>query len=325
MENIQQEPVKEVSSPSLETLLATETPEAKKKKKKKKKKLLTTGEVVVTEQPATGLAALSNLQQRLIAGVIGGAGIIGAVYWNQYSFFFLFFGITLLSMKEFYTLLLTDDKNPNVWAGIVIGMSMFVLTFLIQIDYLNYKAFMFVSPIVCLLFIRELYINKKKPFNNVAFTVLGLLYVAIPFCMIIIAAFSRGAYSYQIVLGCLFLLWASDSGAYFAGRTLGKTKLFERISPKKTWEGSIGGALLSLSVAFVLSHYYPILKLQDWIILSSIIVVVGSYGDLVESSFKRSLKLKDSGSLIPGHGGFLDRFDGLLLAAPFIAVYLKMF
>jgi phosphatidate cytidylyltransferase len=295
-------------------------PEIKKEKKKKEVP------VVASEQqsPFTALNGLSNLQQRVIAGVLGGAFVIGSVYLSEWSFFALFFGITLLSMMEFYKLIIQDKKKPNRVPGLIIGMLIYTLVFLIQKDLLPSKSFLLIPPFLCLLFIHELYINKKKPFNNVAFTIIGLLYVAIPFSLLTVAAFSKGNYSYQIVLGSLFLLWASDSGAYFSGKTFGKTKLFERVSPKKTWEGSIGGAALSMTVAVILAQYYTDLLLWKWCVLSAIIVIVGSYGDLVESSFKRSLKLKDSGSLIPGHGGFLDRFDGLLLAAPFIAAFLVL-
>ena len=292
------------------------------KKEKKKKKEVPVAEAQTS--PFTALNGLSNLQQRLIAGILGGLFIIGSVCWNEWSFFALFFGITLLSMMEFYKLIIQDNKRPNRIPGLIIGMMIFTLVFLIQKNILSSKSFFLIPPLMCLLFIHELYINKKKPISNVAFTIIGLMYVAIPFSLLIVAAFSTGTYSYQIILGSLLLLWASDSGAYFSGKTFGKTKLFERVSPKKTWEGSVGGAVLSMGVAVGLSYYFTDLVLWKWLVLSGIIVVVGSYGDLVESSFKRSLKLKDSGSLIPGHGGFLDRFDGLLLAAPFIAAFLVM-
>ena len=277
----------------------------------------------VQNSPFKSLNGLSNLQQRIIAGVFGGTLIVGSVYWNEWSFFALFFGITLLSMIEFYKIIILDKKKPNKIPGLIIGMLIFTLVFFIQKG-LESKYYLLIPPLLCLLFVHELYINKKKPINNVAFTIVGLLYVTIPFSLLIVAAFSKGFYSYQIVLGSLYLLWASDSGAYFSGKTFGKTKLFERVSPKKTWEGSVGGAVLSLTVAYILSHFFTDLVLWKWLVLSVIIVVVGSYGDLVESSFKRSLKLKDSGSFIPGHGGFLDRFDGLLLAAPFIATFLVL-
>ena len=167
--------------------------------------------------------------------------------------------------------------------------------------------------------------DVKKPFTNIAFTFLGVLYVAIPFALLVIIAFAKGYYSYQLVIGCLLLHWASDTGAYFAGVRFGKTKLFERVSPKKSWEGSIGGTLTALAMAYIVSLYFSDLLLWQWMTLAGIIIIAGTYGDLVESMFKRSIEVKDSGTFIVGHGGFLDRFDGLLLSTPFIVAFLKIF
>lgn len=120
------------------------------------------------------------------------------------------------------------------------------------------------------------------------------------------------------------MLWTNDTGAYLAGRFFGKHKLFERISPKKTWEGSIGGGILTIGVAFILSVYFTNLDQTNWIVLAILVAVFGGLGDLVESMLKRSLNIKDSGNLLPGHGGILDRFDGLLLSIPFIYSYLYL-
>jgi phosphatidate cytidylyltransferase len=272
------------------------------------------------------LKGLSNLQQRLIAGIIGGLIVINAIYWSEWSYFALFFTICLLANLEFYDLLIADKKKPNKLFGTVIGMSVYTLVFLIEKGIIPSKCYLTLFPLCAFIFIYELYYNnKKKPFNNVAYTILGVLYVSIPFSVMHVSTFVNGNYSWQICLGSLFLLWASDTGAYFSGKTFGKTKLFKRVSPGKTWEGSLGGGLASILVAILLSRFFLELTIWQWICMSVIIVVAGNYGDLVESSFKRSLEIKDSGSTIPGHGGFLDRFDGWLLASPFVAVFLEIF
>jgi phosphatidate cytidylyltransferase len=139
-----------------------------------------------------------------------------------------------------------------------------------------------------------------------------------------IIVFSSGQYRFHIIFGILFILWASDTGAYFSGILFGKKKLFKRVSPKKTWEGSIGGAILALLFAYGFSKYFNDLTLIQWLVAALIIVIAGVYGDLVESLFKRSIAIKDSGTSIPGHGGFLDRFDGLLLASPFVAAFINL-
>ena len=120
------------------------------------------------------------------------------------------------------------------------------------------------------------------------------------------------------------MLWANDTGAYLVGVKFGRTKLFERHSPKKTWEGFIGGALISAGVALIISHYFTELEWQQWVIMAVLISFFGTTGDLIESMFKRSINVKDSGGILPGHGGLLDRFDGLFLAVPVVYAYLYL-
>ncbi len=280
---------------------------------------------VITPETAPKPGGLSNLQLRFIAGISGAALVVWAIVFSDWTFALLFFAITILAQKEFYGLLKSTKKKPNTVFGLVIGAAIYCLVFAIHKGFIPVKFYLLLLPLCAFIFIYEMYNSKKKPFNNVAYTYLGIIYVAIPLALMVVIGFIHGTYNYQIVIGCLLLLWASDTGAYFSGKTLGRTPLFPRVSPKKTWEGSIGGALTSFGVSYGLSHYFPVLALHQWFTLSVIIVVFGSYGDLVESAFKRSLKIKDSGTLIPGHGGLLDRFDGLLLSTPFIVAYLLLF
>ncbi len=272
------------------------------------------------------LNSYSNLAQRVIAAVVGVALILLAVTLNEWAFFVLFTAMSVLTQLEFYRLVGLDGNAPLKYYGTVVGAFLNVLTFLIEEHYIHFENYFLISPLVTAIFFIKLYKKgERKPFTNIAFTFLGIIYVAIPFALITVIALPGGHYSYQRVLGCLFLLWASDTGAYFAGTRFGRTKLFERVSPKKSWEGSIGGALSAGLVALLLGQYYTDLRAWQWLCIGGIIVVAGTYGDLVESLFKRSIAIKDSGTSIPGHGGFLDRFDGLLLSAPFIATFLKVF
>lgn len=215
---------------------------------------------------------------------------------------------------------------PIRFLGIIIGALIFIFMFLIEADILPAKFYMAIFPLASFVFLIKLY--KKSdvhPFINIALFYLGILYVAVPFAMINILVFYSGEYSYEIIMGLLFLTWANDVGAYFTGILFGRTKLFERISPKKSWEGSIGGATLAVIVAIIIGYYFEGLNPIEWISVSLIVVIAGTYGDLVESHFKRSIQIKDSGTIIPGHGGFLDRFDSLLIAVPFVVVFLKLF
>lgn len=272
------------------------------------------------------LSNYSNLTQRIIAAIVGVSIIISAVYYSGWTYLLVFAIIGAFTQYEFYKLLGLDGNQPLIYYGTFCGIFLNVLTFLIERGSLPVRDYYLISPLMALIFLIKLYKrNDLKPFQNIAYTFLGLIYVALPFSIFTIIALHDQHYSHQIVLGCLFLLWASDTGAYFAGTKFGKTKLFERVSPKKSWEGSAGGLALSIFVAYILGIYFTDLEPWRWLVIGGIIVVAGTYGDLVESLFKRSISIKDSGSTIPGHGGFLDRFDGLLIAVPFIIVFTKMF
>jgi phosphatidate cytidylyltransferase len=268
----------------------------------------------------------NNLTQRIITGLLGSAGIIAGVYYSDWTYFAIFFIICFFSLLEFYKLAGLDGLTPQKSLGTLIGILIFAGSFLIEKKILPIQYYFLIFPMMACVYMVKLYKKfERKPFTNIAFTFLGIFYIAVPFALLNIAAFQSGKYNFEIIWGCLFILWASDTGAYFAGTYLGKTKLFERISPKKTWEGFFGGALLALIFAYGLAQYFHTLSLLQWMIIGIIIIIGGTFGDLIESLLKRSIEIKDSGSSIPGHGGFLDRFDGLLISAPFIVAYLEIF
>lgn len=274
----------------------------------------------------------SNLTQRIITGLLGSAGIIAAICYGPWTYFMVFFLICTLALWEFYKLAGLDGLVPQKAFGTFCGVFVFVLSFLIEMRLVSYRYYFLIFPLISFVYMIKLYKKfERKPFTNIAFTFLGIFYVAVPFALLNIAAFEDGHYHYQIIFGCLFILWASDTGAYFAGTFFGKRKLFERISPKKSWEGFFGGAALAMAFAVGLSYFFEsigqqsTLSLFDWIIIGLIIIVGGTFGDLVESLLKRSIEIKDSGDSLPGHGGFLDRFDGLLISAPFIVAYIEIF
>jgi len=268
----------------------------------------------------------NNLTQRIVTGVLGSAAIIAGVSINEWTYCAVFFIICLFSLLEFYKLAGLDGLVPQKWFGTLCGVAIFLLSFSIERGSTSYRYYFLIFPIVSCVYMIKLYKKfERKPFTNIAFTFLGIVYVAVPFALLNVAAYENNVYNFEIIFGCLFILWASDTGAYFAGTFLGKRKLFERISPKKSWEGFFGGALLALIFAYGLSRYLHTLSPVQWMVIGVIIIVGGTFGDLVESLLKRSIEIKDSGTSIPGHGGFLDRFDGLLISAPFIVAYLEIF
>ena len=189
---------------------------------------------------------------------------------------------------------------------------------------------------VIYLFISELYTESKNAINNWAYTMLSQMYVALPLATINILAFrdigGQVVFSYLTPLSIFIFLWANDTGAYCFGSLFGKHKLFPRISPGKTWEGSVGGGILVLVVAAIIGYLESsnadqmvggsTMSIPEWMGMGLVVVFFGTWGDLVESLFKRTLGIKDSGNILPGHGGMLDRFDSSLMAMPAAVVYL---
>jgi len=270
---------------------------------------------------------VSNLATRTLTGIILVVLVIAAIITDRHLFALLFLIFTIVGLWEFYSMVERAGVFPNKAGGIVAGIVLFATNALIAINLLELEFLLINFVFIFLIFLLELYRNIPNPFTNIAFTFFGLLYVAVPFSLLNYfpnPAFLPGVYHSSLLLGFFFLIWINDTGAFVVGTAIGKNRLFERVSPKKTWEGAIGGALLTFFCAYIVSLYYTQIYLRDWMIISGIIVVFGTYGDLFESMFKRSINTKDSGTILPGHGGVLDRFDSVFIAAPFVFVYLLM-
>ncbi len=264
------------------------------------------------------------MKTRGITGILFVTVLITSLLLGQWSFAVFFMLISLLSLDEFYKIVNKAEIKTNRPLGVLLGLSVFLLFALFRIDFISLTHFLYIVPLMTLVFLSELYSKAEKPFINIAYTFLGIIFTVIPFLFFFNLGFLDGIYNFHYPLGFLILLWASDTGAYLIGMSFGKTKLFERHSPKKTWEGFIGGMALSIIAAIVISQYYQAIQAWQWIIVAAIIAVFGTYGDLSESMLKRSYQIKDSGRLLPGHGGLLDRFDGLLLAAPLVYTFLAL-
>ena len=268
---------------------------------------------------------MKNLITRAITGFFFVALLVGAILINQWTFAGLFLLISVAGILEFYSLTEHGNLKPQKLLGSFLGIAIFSLTFLSFSGIISSKYLLGIVPLSVIVFIVELYRKHENPLGNIATTLLGPLYVVLPFALLGgIALSNPQSYSPYIILGFFILIWCYDSGAYLFGITLGKNRLFERISPKKSWEGFIGGVLVAFGIAYLLSGYYTGITLLDWLVVAAIVVVVGTYGDLVESMIKRQLGIKDSGSILPGHGGILDRFDAVLLAAPLVYTYFEL-
>lgn len=263
------------------------------------------------------------MKTRAITGFFFVGVMLASVLLGAYTFTLFFLILSVLCTEEFYRLVTTEEVKPQKRWGLALVISIYL-----PLSMYFFKGEPLVNVLICvpltvLVIVAELYRKHKNPFHNIAYTFFGVLFAALPFCFFYSMAFVDGEYSYHYPLAFLIMLWSSDTGAYLFGIKLGKHKLFERHSPKKTWEGFIGGLLCSMLAAFVLNIYFRDITLVQWLGMSAIIVSAGTLGDLSESMLKRSLLTKDSGSFLPGHGGLLDRFDGLLFAAPLVFVYLQ--
>lgn len=263
------------------------------------------------------------MKTRAITGFFFVIVMLASVLLDNYVFGAFYLLLSAICLQEFYGLIKkSNSATPNLITGIMNGAFIYVIFAFVNHDH-AVNSFLFLLPVtLAAIFIQELYSRSATPFHNIGYTFLGLIFVITPFTFFHALAYVGGEYNFHFPLGFLLMLWANDTGAYLSGMQFGKHKLFERHSPKKTWEGFIGGVLISAGVGLILSHDYKELEWQHWVVAALIISCFGTLGDLVESMFKRSIDVKDSGGILPGHGGLLDRFDGLLLAAPIVYSYL---
>jgi len=203
------------------------------------------------------------------------------------------------------------------------GISFFVAKGVLEATY-----FLLLFPFFLIIMAAELYRKKQKPIENIAVTIFSIVYLAIPISLINFLVFTEilptNDFSSKLLIALFAIIWTYDSGAYLFGVSMGKHRLFERISPKKSWEGAIGGTLTAMVAAYFISSYIPEIQIIHWMAISILTVISSTYGDLTESMFKRYFGIKDSGQILPGHGGVLDRFDSLLFAVPVIVLYLKI-
>ena len=269
----------------------------------------------------------NNFTIRVLTAIVFSIVLIGGILWHPLSFFVVFFTVVVLGLLEFYKLVKVANIEPQYILGVLLGIVIFTGNFLFANSLADFKIFLTIIPILTAIMIVELYREKENPFSNIAFTIFGASYVSTPFAILSWFVFSPTfptPYYPMVLLGFFFLIWANDSGAYIVGSLVGRNKLFERISPKKTWEGFIGGGVLSLLVAWLISLFVKEISLTDWLIIALITFVFGTFGDLIESLLKRMVNVKDSGNILPGHGEILDRFDSIIVAAPMVFIYLMI-
>ena len=274
-----------------------------------------------------------NFLTRTVTAIVFASVMLFCMLKGAAWFVGLFALITVLSTIE-YTGLANKHKDANTSRLCATVAAFTFYAAIVGLSAGQGTAILFLPFVFTLMviMIRELYFKKPSPINDWVHTLFPVIYIALPFALTSLLAFDAqgpdSGYSPVIPLTLFVFLWCNDVGAYCTGCTIGKHKLFERISPKKTWEGSIGGAVLTMVAAFLLHKFLPdwysFMPVWVWIGMALVVVVFGTWGDLIESLMKREMGIKDSGKILPGHGGMLDRFDSALLAIPATVVYLSL-
>jgi phosphatidate cytidylyltransferase len=270
---------------------------------------------------------LNNLVQRTISGVVFLLIIIGSMLLGKYTFGVTFLIILFLALSEFYDLMFASGAIPFAIPGIISGIFVFIIAFLVSSGIACHTLLFLFLPLIILLIIIALYSFKENAIQNMAITLFGIFYISFPLSAmnyLVFPAINGYEYTHKIALGILILVWINDTGAYLIGMSIGRKSLFPRISPKKSWEGTIGGAVLTFLTSLEIKPLMGILTHIDWFVIAIIVSVFGIYGDLTESLIKRSANLKDSGKIMPGHGGILDRIDSILFVIPISLVYLVL-
>ncbi len=275
---------------------------------------------------------INNFIKRAITGVLFVAILVGCILYDSFSFGILFTIISALTIYEFGQLvnMRVEGVKINKTITMLGGAYLFVaiMGFCTNAGQEGSKIFIPYVLLLLYMMISELYLKKENPVLNWAYSMLSQLYIGLPFAMLNILAFNYNkeynsvSYVSILPLSVFIFIWLNDTGAYCIGSLIGKHRLFERISPKKSWEGSIGGGVVAIGVSFLLAHYFPFMSMWEWAGLALVVVIFGTWGDLTESLLKRQLHVKDSGTILPGHGGMLDRFDSALMAIPAAVVYM---
>lgn len=276
---------------------------------------------------------MRNLIVRTISGVVLLGIVLGAAYGGAYAYGAFLLLIVVVGMWEFYNIAAATGASPHRTLGLAAGIVLFVTSFFIfdgfvsdirsadSVDMLI-GGILYFSVLIPLCFVVELFYDSETPLRNVATTLMGIFYVAYPMAlMLFIPILITGEWQPESFLFYLFIVWGNDVFAYLTGIAFGKHKMAPRISPKKSWEGFVGGVAGAMAMGAIGSFVVGG-PLGMWLGLAAVVAVTSVFGDFVESMFKREADIKDSGRIMPGHGGVLDRFDALLISSPFAFVYL---
>lgn len=228
--------------------------------------------------------------------------------------------VLIFALHEYHKLCFKEKFQLHFLSSLIISLTIYSISFLIFQGIIGDEYKLFIAPLFLLIPIVEIIWGKKDLLKNISYSILGILYLSYPLLLFnyILTPISGAPQFYypEILIGMFFIIWADDSGAYITGKLFGRKKMIPRISPNKTWEGALGGVLISLLVSIIFFSFFNHFSIFQVILITLATIIAGTFGDLAESLIKRNFGVKDSGKLLPGHGGFLDRFDSMIFAAP---------
>ncbi|MDD4142999.1 MAG: CDP-archaeol synthase [Prolixibacteraceae bacterium] len=269
---------------------------------------------------------MNNFTKRLLSGCVYALLMLAGAAFHPVLFVVIYGVLLFFTQFEFYNLVEKAGSSPRKITGLSVGMLLFLVCFGMVNNLLPAKSFLLFIPALTFIFLYEVFSDKNAILQNSAVTFTGFIYVAIPFSLLNFIVYpgypAIAEYSPSILIGVLFIIWVYDTTAYLSGTAFGKHKINKKISPNKSWEGVIGGTTAALIMGTLNSVIFAEYEIMNWLIISILTVIFGTLGDLFESVIKRRINVKDSGTILPGHGGLLDRLDSLLFVIPVVYVWL---
>jgi phosphatidate cytidylyltransferase len=266
---------------------------------------------------------MSNFLKRAITGAFFVAVVIAVIFQGVHALGFLFAFFSAIGILEYHAMLKAGGlAAPAKWRTLVVSLIIHQ-AFWLAVGFENLAYYALAVFAIAVTMVIEMFSHSSDLFERMQSTLFAHLWITIPFASMTTLGMALGNYEPLLVFGFFALLWTNDTGAYLVGRAVGRTKLAPTISPGKTVEGFIGGVALTFALSYGFSVWFSVLPMTDWLFIAGVIGVFSNAGDLVESVVKRRCGVKDSGTLLPGHGGVLDRFDGILLSVPVIVAYLR--
>lgn len=268
---------------------------------------------------------MNNLVVRALSGALFVGIVIGSFIWGMLPTACLLGIFMIIGLVEFYRLFpKAVSGNGHKFIGIIFGALIYILVIGNQFDWWTLNTLFYLIPILFLPFIGMLFTSQEQPIKGLAIQFLSWIYVVLPFILMVqVYALSGQGREWTYIIGLFLIVWSNDTFAYLTGRAFGRTKLYEKVSPKKTWEGTIGGVVIAIVAALVYAYFLEE-NFLFWGIAGAIVAPMAVVGDLIESKIKRTVGVKDTGAIMPGHGGVLDRFDAVIFATPFFYIWLSI-